>query len=73
MNPWQMILLQEAEIGLRAIFAVFAAKYFSTDEQAAVNLVISALVDLPHRIRAGVHPALTAPGPKKIGRPKKNA
>jgi len=25
MNPWQMILLQEAEIGLRAIFAVFAA------------------------------------------------
>ena len=52
MSIWQTILLEEAATGLKAIFAVFGAKYFGPQERAAVNTVISALADLPNRIHA---------------------
>ncbi len=53
MSLWQTILLEEASVGLKAIFAAFGAKYFGPQERAAVNTVIDALADLPNRIKAG--------------------
>lgn len=53
MNFWQQILLAQASAALHAIFLAFGSKYFTTAEQAAVNVVIDALIDLPRRIHAG--------------------
>ena len=52
MTIWQTILLEEAAVALRSLFAAFGAKYFGPQERAAVNTVIGALADLPNRIHA---------------------
>ncbi len=53
MSILQKILLQEAEVGIKAMVAVFGAKYFGPKELAAFNTVLDALADLPNRIGKG--------------------
>lgn len=50
MNFWEQFLIIQAQAALHAVLQKYAAKYFSTEEQMALNTVADALIDLPRRI-----------------------
>lgn len=53
MNFWEQFLLSQASAALHAVEIRYGAKYLTIDEQAAVSVVIDALIDLPRRIQQG--------------------
>lgn len=53
MNFWEQFLISQASAALHAILLKYASKYFTPEEQEALTIISTALIELPQRIHVG--------------------
>ena len=56
MKWYEQLLISEATAGLHLILARYASKYFTQQEQQAMNEAADAIAQLPQRIHGGGPP-----------------